>query len=134
MSIPLFYPPVRYLPRLQLSERATSLRELCGIAGVACKASGAWTDRVVDLSFAADLQIFAEPGDWSTVQITMPVDTPCNAARLALAVMAYALHDLVARQSIQGAPWARVAPPRGRIATGAALTTTERQRRFRAQH
>ena len=134
MSIPLFFPPVRYVPRLAISARATTLRALCDSAGVACKASGAWTDRVVDLVTAESVQISAQPGDWSAVQISLPGSDQRNRARLALAIMAYALHDLVARQSIMGAPWAQISLPRGRIASGAALSTTERQRRFRARN
>jgi hypothetical protein len=133
MSIPLFFPRVRYVARLALSARATTLRALCDSAGVACKASGDWTSRVVDLVPAHTLQIAAEPGDWSAVQISLPDGDRRTRARLALATMAYALHDLVARQSIMGAPWAKISLPRGRIASGAALSTVERQRRFRAR-
>jgi hypothetical protein len=107
------------------------LRKLCGVAGIACKASGAWTERIVDVIEASDLQILAEPGDWSPVQISIPHASRRDAARLALAAMAYALHDLVAKQSIAGATWVRVSPPPGRIASGTALSAAERQRRFR---
>ena len=69
MSIPLFFPPILYVPRLHLSARAKSLRALCRSAGVVCKASGVWTERIVDLIPASDLRIVAEPGDWSPVQI-----------------------------------------------------------------
>jgi hypothetical protein len=47
--------------------------------------------------------------------------------------MAYAVHDLVAKQSISGAAWGRISAPRGRIALGTALSVAERQRRFRAR-
>jgi len=133
MSIPLFFPAVEYVPHLKVSARAMTLRALCEAAGVLCKASGAWTDRVVDLAFADDVKIVAGPGDWSAVRICSPIIDRRLAARLGLAVMAYSLHDLVARQSIIGAPWARISAPRGRIARGVALSTAERQRRFRAR-
>jgi hypothetical protein len=133
MSIPLFFPPVRYVPRLRISARATTLRALCKSAGVSCKASGAWTDRVVDLVEDDAVRIVAEPGEWSTVQISIPATDHRDAARLALAAMAYALHDLVAKQSIKGERWTRVSVPRGRIASGTALSATQRQRRFRAR-
>lgn len=132
MSIPLFFPSVRYVPRLALSPYATTLRALCGAAGVACKASGAWTERIVDVIEADTLRIVAEPGDEAPVQICVPQSEGRKRARLALAAMAYRLHDLVAKQSIRGEPWTRIAPPRGRIRSGTALSTRERQRRFRA--
>jgi hypothetical protein len=134
MSIPLFFPPVDYVPRLRLSKQALSLRALCGAAGVSCKASGAWTERIVDVIPYRNLQIVAEPGDWSPVQISVPGVSGRAAARLALAVMAYAVHDLVAKQSISGVAWRRISAPRGRIASGTALSVAERQRRFRARH
>lgn len=130
-QIPLFFPRIRYVSRLAVSSSATTLRELCESAGVSCKASGAWTERVVDLIEAERLQITAEPSDWSVVQIALPLADPRKAARIALAVMAYALHDLVAKQSIMGAPWARIAAPRGRSFSGTALSTVERQRLYR---
>jgi hypothetical protein len=133
MSIPLFFPTVRYAPRLTLSPGATTLRALCESAGVVCKASGAWTERVVDIVTGDTLEIVAEPGDGAPVRISLPANDHRSAARLALAVMAYGLHDLVAKESIRGASWTRIALPRGRIPSGAALTTRERQRRFRAR-
>jgi hypothetical protein len=133
MSIPLFFPAVRYVPRLALSPRATTLRALCESAGVACKASGAWTERIVDVVAAQALEIAAEPGDGAPVRISVPPGNRRHRARLALAAMAYGLHDLVARQSIRGESWTRIALPRGRIPSGAALSTRERQRRFRAR-
>ena len=131
MSIPLFFPPVRYVPRLTLSPRATTLRALCESAGVICKASGAWTERVVDVIEAGALGITAQPGDEAPVQISVPKGGRRERARLALAAMAYGLHDLVAKQSIRGEPWTCIALPRGRIPSGAALSSRERQRRFR---
>jgi hypothetical protein len=133
MSIPLFFPPVRYVPRLALTSRATTLRALCASAGVACKASGPWTERVVDVLPGKALEMVAEPGDGAPVQIAVPPGNGRQRARLALAAMAYGLHDLVARQSIRGEPWTRIALPRGRIPSGTALSARERQRRFRAR-
>ncbi len=133
MSIPLFFPAIEYVPRLKVGARAMTLRTLCEAAGVLCKASGAWTGRVVDLAFGNHLQIIAEPGDWSGVRVYSPITDRQQLAQLGLAVMAYALHDLVARESIVGAPWARISPPRGRVARGTALSSAERQRRFRAR-
>jgi hypothetical protein len=133
MSIPLFFPPVRYMPHLSLSSGARTLRALCESAGVACKASGEWTERLVDVVEADKLTIVAEPGDGAPVRIGIPPGERRQRARLALAAMAYGVHDLVAKESIKGQPWTRIALPRGRIPTGTALSARERQRRFRAR-
>jgi hypothetical protein len=131
MSIPLFFPPIRYVARLTPTSGAATLRTLCIRAGVPCRATGAWTERLVEVVVAHELGITAEPGEGAAVQIAMPRSEPRQMARLALAAMAYALHDLVAKESIRGQPWATIATPRGRIRTGTALSTRERQRRFR---
>ena len=71
MSIPLFFPAVHYVPRLKRTATVMTLRALCDQAGVACKASGAWTDRVIMLSASNALRIVAEPGDGSAVLIAV---------------------------------------------------------------
>jgi hypothetical protein len=132
MSTPLFYPQPQYLPVL-LFEQAITIRELCEQAGVPCRASGAWTERKVEIregSFA----IHAEPGDWGGVRIFLPPGTQRKRARCALSVLAYALHDLVAKQSIVGAQWAGPEIPRGRQRSGQAKSNAERQKSFRARH
>lgn len=126
----LFYPPPIFRPKLKLA-RGVPLRELCAKAGVSCRASGAWTERQVEVATGQQLEIWAEPGDWGAVRIEVPNAPPAEQARMALLAMAYGLHDLVAKQSVAHQPWARLKPPRGRPPTGQALTTAERQRRFR---
>ena len=133
MSIPFFLPPPTYLPHLSVKKPLT-LTALCKLAGVPCRASGAWIEREVEIVSGRELSIVAEPGDWGRVRIVMPASDRTYTARFALVVMAFALHDLVARESIKGAPWAAVTPPRGRRKTGRALTVRERQQRFRQNH
>ena len=153
MSTPLFFPIVQYVPRLEL-RNSLSIRELCSNAGVACRASGVWTERKVEVICGMRAQVLAEPGDWGSVKITiaskpgasfpavarswslgMPVSrTEREQARYALAVLAFSLHDLVAKESIKGQPWLQVSPPKGRPRTGKALTTRERQIRYRIAH
>jgi hypothetical protein len=133
MSMPLFFPPATYVPGLTL-RAPISLRELCARAGVECRASGSWTERQIELVNAVTLKIAAAPGDWGEVRLELPRIGKLSQARLALAALAYGLHDLVAKESIRGAEWARVTPPRGRPKTGQALTNRERQRRYRAKN
>ena len=134
MSIPLFFPPVSYLKKIPLAPSLalrTTLRELCQHAGIQCKASGGWTDRAVEIVCADEIRIFAEPGDWGKVRIELPDSDIQQQARLALATLAYGMHDLVAKQSLQGAKWRKLGPPRGRPRSSRALSVKERQRKFR---
>ena len=130
MSIPLFLPLATVVPALEL-RRPITLQQLCADAGVRVRASGAWTQRRVEIVKGRSLSVTAEPGDNGQVKIALAHTTDQSDARTALAVMAYVLHDLVAKESIRGASWSRVALPRGRPKTGQALTLAERQRRFR---
>jgi hypothetical protein len=133
MSTALLYPPPEIVASLQ-AKGALSLRALCALAGVPCRASGAWTERKVRLVRGTGLRIRKEPGDEGMVEIALPDVAgvrSTTAARAALGVLAYGLMDLVARESVRHADWARPAPPRGRPKTGLALPNRERQRRFR---
>lgn len=132
MSIPLFFPPVTYVRALELGSPMT-LRELCKAAGTSCRASGAWTERQVEVVRGKTETITAEPGMGGRVRIVVGEKRQKERARFGLAAMAYALHDLVAKASISKAPWARIPEPRGRPKSGLALTSRERQRRFRAK-
>ena len=133
MSIPLFFAPVKYVRELFLSAPLT-LMELCQQAGITCKASGAWTDRRIELIRNDKLEVFAEPGDWGSVRIKTPDCDEQQQARLALAILAYGMHDLVAKQGVVGCKWLRLGPPRGRPRKRRALSVKERQRRFRESH
>lgn len=130
MSIPLFYPAANFVPTLALTA-PVSIEQLCNQAGIKCKASGAWTGRQIELAPGAELKITAEPGDWGKVKLEIPPSEPQHEALLALAVLAYGLHDLVAKQSLSGNTRVALAPPRGRPKKARALSTSERQRRFR---
>lgn len=117
MSLPLFFPAVRYVKSL-VRTNATTLEDLCAKAGVDCKASGPWTQRLVMVHSAGERQpwVHAEPGDWNAVEIGAPVSKDEVAlARWALGALAFMLFDGVARASIAGEPWARIERPRGRV-------------------
>ena len=132
MSIPLFLPIPVYAP-IAPSANAMTIRALCARAGVACKASGTWVNRPIDIVTRpnAPLSVVAAPGDWGVVRITQPETNRVKAAQVALAVMAYAIHDVVCRQSIAGQPWAKIAMPRGRLKKARVASNAERQRKFR---
>ena len=132
MSNTFFFTHCEYLTSLNLRDFLT-LEDLCHRAGVPCRASGGWTKRKIGIRYADFIKIEAEPGDWGAVQITMPKCTKEKEAKLALQILAYVLHDLVAKQSILGLSWAKIPLPKGRIKTGKAMTNAERQRRFRTR-
>ena len=130
MSIPLFFPPATFVPQLLLST-PVSIKALCELAGIECRASGAWTGREIETIEGGKLRVTAEPGDWGRVRIEIPKGDPQKQALLALAVLAYGMHDLVAKQSLLGNKLISVAPPRGRPRKARPLSGSERQRRFR---
>lgn len=135
MNLPLFFPPAVYVRDLSDdSIGAQSLRSLCEDAGVPCRASGAWTERRIVVVAGLRYRIEAEAGGYGLVKVEVPADlTPLDQKRHALGALAYGLMDLVARESLRGAVWARPAKPRGRPSRGMALSTKERQRRYRAK-
>ena len=127
-----FIPPIRYVALLP-TQKSRTTRELCAHAGVPCRASGAWTERRIQIAYSGTIKISAEPGDWGVVRIEVPVKGVKKRSQMALYILAYGLHDLVAKQSIIGAAWAVVKAPRGRPSRGCALSSRDRQRRFRAK-
>jgi hypothetical protein len=132
MSTPLFFPIPRIVPVIDAGS-AITLREALASAGAPCRASGRWTERllVIDPGFEG---IEKEPGDWSTVRIGVQANHAArDQARYAVAAMAYGLMDVVARESIRGLAWALPAKPRGRRPSGAALSSAQRQRRYRVR-
>jgi hypothetical protein len=126
------YPIPRFVPKLGKA-RSIGLDELCAQAGVPCRATGRFAHRPVQLLMGDAGAIEAEAGGWGAVRITVPPKYSEAAARYALGAMAYALCDVVARESIRGQPWAKPQTPPGRKKTGTALTSLERQRRFQAK-
>lgn len=130
--MPFQFPVPRYSAHLRLTKPQTLLG-LCEQALVPCRASGEWTQRKVGVVCGDALQIEAEPGYLGAVRITVPSTEcdPVDRARLALGALAYGLFDGVARATVAGQSWAKPAKPAGRPKTGRALTTAERQRRFR---
>ncbi len=133
MATPLFFPIPRVVERVA-TDHAQTLRQVLSDAGVPCRASGAWTERLIVLVRREAATIEKEPGDWSPVRIGVPLGlSPRDAARYAVAAMAYGLMDVVARESIRGQSWAVPAPPRGRPRLGTAKSGAERQRAYRAR-
>lgn len=131
-TIPFYFPVPRYVPRLPRGKGYQSIFQWCTLAGIECRASGRWIERMVRVAPGPSAEIVAEASPNDAVFIQMPHHaSPKECARYALAALAYALMDGVARESIRGATWARVSAHAGRPSTGQALNTRERQRLFR---
>ena len=130
MSIPLFYPVAKIVAKIDCSN-AISLKEVCAAAGVSCRASGDWTERSVVIEQGQPgIGIVVEPGYKGAVLIGLPQMSEKSAARIALGALAYGLMDLVARESIRGASWARLSAPPGRPKKLGAKSNSQRQRNF----
>jgi len=125
-----FIPPPTYQQAVALNEPLT-IEQLCERAQVRCRASGAWTLRMLEVVSGPTLRIVAEPGPWGNVRIEIPPQDAPNKYSLALNALAYGLHDLVARESIKGTAAGAVTPPRGRPRRGSPKSNRQRQRDFR---
>lgn len=134
MSLPEYWPKPQYISLLPHGETIT-LRELCQRAQVACKATGRWTLRPVTVTCGATNQgaVLVNPNT-TGVYIEVPEQwggSPIKEARYALGVMAYGIFDLVAKESIKGTDWSKIAPLKGPKKSGLAMSNRERQRKFR---
>ena len=131
MKIPLFFPIPLLVSTIDVQD-ALPLHVWIDRAGVPCRASGRWIDRPVVA--APNTQTQREPGDWGAVRVGVPQGLSSqDEARYVVVVMAFSVMDLVARESIRGAAWARPSPPPGRAPTGLAKSNRERQRTHRRQ-
>ena len=133
-----------------------TISELCKRLKIPCRATGVWTQRKVEIfsnyskvlnyntisnhNTDHEIIIFAEPGDWGKVEIFIPKYYK-NRELLALYILAYGMHDIVAKESILQAKLnpaykdilraTTLNPPRGRPKKQRALSTKERQKRYR---
>lgn len=110
---PLFFAPARYVPLVHMDEACVrSIRKWCDIAGIDCKASGAWVERRVGWMETPEMTLTAQPGYVGDVLIGVPSRVVKHGekeiARYVLQVMAYSeLFDGVVRESVRGVTWAR---------------------------
>ena len=134
VAVPLFFPPIAYTPTLPAGN-AQGLASLCAQAGVPCRASGAWCQRQVSWAEGEEMAIQATPGSMGQVHVVLPKKLPPRErARWLLVVMAYAVFDGVARESVRGVDWSRNITPRGRPKAPRAKTNAERQRAWRERN
>lgn len=107
------------------------MRQLCALAGVECRVTGAPADRPLRLSEAPDLRAVRGPGPLAEVWLGVPPGALRARALKALGLLAYGAFDYGARETLRGLPIARPSPGPGRPILGKALSPAERQRRYR---
>jgi hypothetical protein len=130
--IPLFFPHVSIVARVPRGKHAT-VKSLCHQAGIECRVTGPTASRRVYLRDANLLAVSREPGYSGRVSIDLPGTDPRERAVLALGVLAYAVFDYAARESVRGWPEMKIAPPRGRPWIPRPKTNAERQRDWRSR-
>jgi hypothetical protein len=128
----LFFPHVSIVARIPGGTPAT-VESLCRQAGIECRVTGPTASRRVYLRDADLLAVSREPGYSGKVSIDLPETDPRRRAVLALGVLAYAVFDYAARESVRGWSEMRTASPRGRPRTPRPQTNAERQRAWRAR-
>ena len=130
------------MPKVQISAkvsrggRSHTIRSLCQVAEIECRVTGPSIERKVYLNEGA-LSVVREPGSTGTVSVTLPAfgaDEQRKRAVLALGILAYAVFDYAARESMRGRPEAQMTLPVGRPRKIRTLSGAERQRRWRAAH
>lgn len=125
-------PRVRVVRRIDpRGVRSTTVGALCRVAGVECDVTGPATEREVYVYRASKLSVSREPGVMGAVAVGVAELGEKDRAVLALGVLAYAVFDYVARESMRGVPEARMSSPVGRPRKAHPLSGAERQRKWR---
>jgi hypothetical protein len=130
--LPINLPEVTIAKEVARGRRAT-VRSLCQEADIECRVTGPSTERVIYLRPARELEASREPGPSGSVSIGMPGSKKKEQAILALGILAYAVFDYAARESMRGRPEARCSPSLGRPRKIHPLSGAERQRRWRGR-
>ena len=128
--LPAIFPDVEIVKSLPAG-RETTVSSLCEEAGIECRVTGPSAGRKVRLH-PGPLSVAREPGSSSPVSIGLPGGTRKERAILALGILAYAVFDYAARESMRGRPEAKMSLPPGRPRKPHPLSGAERMRRWRA--
>jgi hypothetical protein len=135
--LPAFMPKVQIVAQVPRGISST-VRSLCEEAGIECRVTGPATEREIYFH-EGKLDVCREPGFAGAVAIGLPEKLlrspdPKPRAILALGILAYAVFDYVARESMRGRPEGNMALPAGRPRKARSLTGAERQARWRQVH
>jgi hypothetical protein len=130
--LPAVFPKVAIVKRVPRG-RGSTVRSLCRAAGIDCRVTGPAAERRIYFRFTSEIEIAREPGPFGSVSVGIPdKGDGKEQATLALGILAYAVFDYAARESMRGRPEARLKLPLGRPRKVRALSGAERQRRWRA--
>jgi hypothetical protein len=129
--LPAIFPKVMIVKRV-IRGRLMTVRSLCQAAGIECRVTGPAAGRRVYLHMADKLEASREPGPSGRVSVGLPGGSKKDRAILALGVLAYAVFDYAARESMRGRPESRLSLPLGRPRKAHPLSGAERQRRWRS--
>ncbi len=134
MASPLFYPQVTYGSFVQnQGDVVLNLKKLCKYNNVVCKYSGPLLKRKIILSKSTHKAIVMNPSN-QTVCVKIPYRLRSKKSyHYVLCVMAYAVFDLAARQSVFKNPAFCKVQIVGRPRKGRTLSNAERQARFRSK-
>jgi hypothetical protein len=128
--LPLIMPEVEIVKKVIAGRRST-VRTLCREAGIECRVTGPAAERRIHLRSAVQLEASREPGSFGSVSIGMPETRRKERAILGLGILAYAVFDYVARESMRGRSESEFSAPLGRPRKARILSGAERQRRWR---
>ena len=129
--LPAILPNVKIVKWSSVNGPIYTIGELCYRAEIECRVTGYSTERRVCLQAGDQLEITRQPGPMGLVTLTLPPGDDKTRAGLALGVLAYAVFDYVARESMRGRPESQSTLPLGRPRKAHPLTGAERQRRWR---
>jgi hypothetical protein len=129
--LPAVFPQVEIVKRVSHEGRRLTVRALCAEAGIECRVTGPAVERVIYVRFAQELAAAREPGPTGVVSITVNEVEVLKKAILALGILAYAVFDYTARESLRGLPEARLSLPLGRPCIGRPKSGAERTRKWR---
>lgn len=128
--LPAIFPEVR-IAKVERSGRRMTVAGLCEVAQIPCRVTGPAAQRLVYLRPTSEPEATREPGSIGVVSIGVPKGNEQRCAILALGILAYAVFDYTARESMRGRPEAQLARPVGRPRKALPLSGAERQRRWR---
>lgn len=131
--LPAIFPEVAIVKKVPGGRRST-VSSLCRTAGIECYVTGPAAERTVYLHPRSQLDAVREPGSLGSVSIGLPRGSRKDQAILALGILAYAVLDYAARESMRGIPEARLSLPPGRPRKAHPLSGAERMRRWRNTH
>lgn len=131
--LPAAFPKVAVVAKVSPRGKRATVASLCQLASVECRVTGPSAGRVVYVSEEGEISAQREPGPAGDVSVGIPGELTREGAVLVLGILAYAVFDYAARESMRGHPESASAPPRGRPRAPQPLSGAERQRRWRAR-